>query len=80
MRKLFNFTCNDCNETFEKLIEYTQVTDCPFCGGQADKIITAPSIKLEGYSGAFPGAAMQFDKKHREKLAQERKHLDPTQP
>lgn len=79
MRKLFNFTCKDCSETFEKLTEYTQITECPSCGGQADKIITAPTIKLEGYSGAFPGAAMQFDKKHREKLAQERKHSDPTQ-
>lgn len=79
MRKIFNFTCRECNEHFEKLIEYTQSTECPSCGGQADKVITAPTIKLEGYSGAFPGAAMQFDKKHREKLAQERKLADPTQ-
>ena len=77
MRKIFNFTCRDCKEHFEKLIEYTQITDCPSCGGQADKVITAPTIKLEGYSGDFPGAAMQFDRKHREKLAQEKKHSEP---
>lgn len=76
MKKIFNFHCKSCDEYFEKYIEYTQTTECPSCSGQADKIITAPTIKLEGYSGAFPGAAMQFDKKHREKLAQERKRSE----
>lgn len=76
MKKLFNFSCRECDEYFEKLIEYTQITECPSCGGQADKVITAPTIKLEGYSGAFPGAAMQFDRKHRQKLAEERKRSE----
>lgn len=75
MKKIFNFSCRDCKDSFEKYTEYTQVTECPSCGGQADKVITAPTIKLEGYSGSFPGAAMQFDRKHREKLAQELKTL-----
>ena len=65
MRVLFNFTCRDCKDSFEKYIEYTQITECPSCGGQADKMITAPSIKLEGISGAFPGAAMSWEKKHK---------------
>jgi len=65
MRVLYNFTCRDCKDTFEKYIEYTQITECPSCGGQADKIITAPTIKLEGISGAFPGAAMAWEKKHK---------------
>lgn len=76
MKKLFNFTCRDCKDYFEKYIEYTQLTDCPSCGGQADKVITAPSIKLEGYSGAFPGEAMKFDRKHRQKLADEQKRSE----
>jgi putative FmdB family regulatory protein len=79
MRVLYNFTCRDCKDTFEKYTEYTQLAECPSCGGQADKIITAPTIKLEGITGAFPGAYAQFEKKHREKLAQERKRSDPTE-
>lgn len=78
MKKLFEFKCSECNEYFEKYTEYTQTTECPSCSGQAVKIISAPTVKLEGYSGAFPGAAMQFDRKHREKLAQERKHSEPN--
>ena len=76
MKKIFEFKCSDCNEYFEKYVEYTQKTECPSCGGQADKIISAPTVKLEGISGDFPGAAMQFDRKHREKLAQEKKHSE----
>ena len=73
MKILFNFLCRDCKNTFEKYTEYTQVTECSSCGGQADKLITAPTVKLEGISGAFPGAYYQFEKKHIEKLKQERK-------
>jgi hypothetical protein len=43
------------------------------CGGKADRTLSAPNIKLEGWSGAFPTAAGQFDRKHREKLAAEQK-------
>ncbi len=43
------------------------------CGGSASRIMSAPSVKLEGWSGHFPSAHMQFDHKHREKLAAERK-------
>jgi hypothetical protein len=36
-------------------------------------MISAPNFRLEGWSGAFPTAAAQFDRKHREKLAAEQK-------
>jgi hypothetical protein len=30
-------------------------------------------VKLEGVTGSFPGAAMQWERKRNEKMAQERK-------
>ena len=65
MKILFNFSCGNCKNNFEKYTAYTQTTECPSCSGQADKLISAPTIKLEGISGAFPGAAMSWEKKHK---------------
>ena len=42
-------------------------------GEMAKRKVSAPAIKLEGWSGSFPGAANKFDRIHREKLAAERK-------
>jgi hypothetical protein len=49
-----------------------RTTQCE-CGGSANRTISAPSINLEGWSGHFPSSWMKFDKKHRDKLVQERK-------
>ncbi len=71
MKRLFDFQCRDCKESFEKLTEYTQVSTCPLCGAEADKIITAPRISLEGITGSFPGAAWAWEKKHIEQTKKE---------
>ena len=76
MKKIFEFQCTSCDLVFDELTEYKKESICPECDSVADKIISTPRISLEGYSGNFPGAAMQFDKKHRQKLAQERKALE----
>lgn len=65
MKKLFDFQCRDCKENFEEITEYKQVSTCPLCGSDADKLISAPRISLEGISGSFPGAAMAWEKKHK---------------
>lgn len=65
MKVLFSFQCRDCKETFDKLTEYTQVSTCPLCGSDADKLISAPRIDLEGVSGSFPGAAIAWANKHK---------------
>jgi len=39
----------------------------------ANRIVSAPSVNLEGWSGHFPSSWMKFDKKHRDKLKQEQK-------
>jgi putative FmdB family regulatory protein len=73
VKKLFEFKCTKCSHIEEEYTEYKKESICPLCNSVADKIISAPRITLEGYSGDFPGAAMQFDKKHRDKLKQELK-------
>ena len=65
MKVLFSFQCRNCKENFDKLTEYTQVSTCPLCGSDADKLISAPRIDLEGYSGSFPGAAISWANKHK---------------
>jgi len=63
MKKLFEFECKQCG-IFEDLVEYTQTHDCPSCGQEANKIISSPSIQLEGWSGDFPGAFAKWERKH----------------
>jgi putative FmdB family regulatory protein len=63
MKILFDFECKDCG-VFDKLIEYTITTDCPTCGKESKKLISTPTIKLEGISGDFPDAHAKWAKKH----------------
>lgn len=72
MKRFYEFQCPE-HGVFEEYTEYTKQYACPNCGTLVDKIISTPRISLEGVSGDFPGAAMTFEKKHRQKLAQERK-------
>ena len=65
MKRLYEFQCRKCKEISEVYTEYAQISTCPLCGSDADKIISAPRISLEGYSGSFPGAAIAWEKKHR---------------
>jgi hypothetical protein len=72
MKRIYEFVC-DCGQRTESLTDYeTDSVQC-LCGGLAHRVISAPSISLEGWSGNFPSAWGKFDKKHRDKLAQERK-------
>ena len=73
MKKLFEFRCSSCHHDFEELTEYTQTFTCPKCNSNADKIISTPRVKLEGWSGSFPGAAAAWDKKRKQQLAKEQK-------
>ncbi len=73
MKRLFEFKCNSCEEVFEEYTEYKKVSTCPSCGGDADKLISAPRISLEGVTGDFPGAAAAWDRKHKQQLEKETK-------
>jgi hypothetical protein len=69
---MYEFAC-DCGQRTEALADYETASVQCGCGGLAHRIISAPSINLEGYSGDFPSSWLKFDKKHRDKLASERK-------
>ena len=55
-RKLFDFFCQDCGEVFEKLVDANiRVIECE-CGSEASRMMGMPTVRLEGITGAFPGA------------------------
>lgn len=65
MKKIFEFQCTVCNKVADEYTEYKQESVCPSCGGKSEKIISAVRSKLEGWSGAFPGAAMRWERMHK---------------
>ena len=73
MKRIYEFACDVCHTVTEKLTGYETVEVQCLCGETAKRKVSAPAIKLEGWSGSFPGAANKFDRIHREKLAAERK-------
>jgi len=72
MLRMFDFVCENGHRT-ERLADYESVDLKCECGAITNRILSAPAIRLEGWSGSFPGAASKFDRIHREKLAAERK-------
>ena len=74
MKRMYEFVCGECHHITEKLTGYETVNvKCVTCGSSSIRKVSAPAIKLEGWSGSFPGAANKFDRIHREKLAAEQK-------
>lgn len=48
-------------------------TPCEVCGEKAIRQLSAPRAKLEGTTGAFPGAAMAWERKREQHMAEERR-------
>ena len=72
MKRMYEFVCEN-GHKIERYCNYElQSVQCE-CGGSASRIMSAPSINLEGWSGHFPSSWMKFDKKHQDKLVAERK-------
>jgi hypothetical protein len=72
MRKIFEFLCES-GERVERFVEFENKQIRCKCGKLANRVVSAPAFKLEGWSGAFPTAHAKFDKKHRDKLKSEQK-------
>jgi hypothetical protein len=57
MKILSDFECCSCGNTFERLVDSdVRVGICPICFDSTYRKISAPTVRLEGISGAFPGA------------------------
>jgi hypothetical protein len=69
---MYEFAC-DCGQRTEALAVYEATEIQCGCGGLAHRIMSAPTFKLEGWSGQFPSEYGRFERKHIEKLNAERK-------
>ncbi len=72
-RRIYEFVCPSDHLTDAYIDSELRVTNCKVCGQTATRIVSKPMVKLEGVTGSFPGAAMQWERKRNEKMAQERK-------
>ena len=57
MRRMFEFVCPDGHLTEKFIDDDARHISCPRCGEQSVRLISTPRINLEGFTGAFPGAA-----------------------
>ena len=73
MRRMYEFMCADGHVTEHLIDDSYRTALCKECGANAIRILSTPQIKLEGITGAFPGAADKWVKNRAEKLQQERK-------
>jgi DNA-directed RNA polymerase subunit RPC12/RpoP len=59
-RLMREFQCTKCDKAFERFIDTNaEYVECD-CGGVAYRMIGMPTVKLEGITGAFPGAAEKW--------------------
>lgn len=73
MRRMFDFLCDDRHVTERLVDDSVGSITCPECGKDAVKAVSAPTIKLEGFTGAFPDAYDRWARVRAEKLQQEKK-------
>lgn len=72
-KRFFDFRCEDSHVSEAFVDAEVRTISCKACSKDAERMVSSPAFKLEGWSGSFPGAAMKFDRIHREKLKAEQK-------
>ncbi len=62
---LYEYECTVCKRHTEKIQKFSdpEITDCPFCGGKLERVVSAPAISFkgggwyaDGYGNAKPSA------------------------
>jgi len=71
--RIFEFLCANSHRTEALVDPDTQHLFCSKCGREAARVISAPTMKLEGCSGSFPTAYDAWERKRNEKIAIEKK-------
>jgi putative FmdB family regulatory protein len=67
---LYDFDCSE-HGRFEALVPMgTPSAECPHCHEVCSRVLSMPTIKLEGLSGAFPSAYDAWQRKHVEAARQ----------
>jgi hypothetical protein len=73
MKRMFEFRCVKDHVTEKYIDDDIKVVQCPHCGNDASRIISAVRTALDPISGDFPGATMAWERNRQEKIKQERK-------
>ena len=71
--RFFDFLCENDHKTEALVKDDVYTAFCKVCNAEAKRLVSAPMMKLEGITGSFPSAYDAWERKHAEKLAQERK-------
>ena len=71
--RVFDYQCPEGHVTEQFVNDINQLLSCSTCGAITKRLVSTPTINLEGCTGAFPGAALKWDKKRQEKMAQEKR-------
>lgn len=79
-RLLYDFICGSGHKNEHLVSPDTVALRCKECGLMASRAVSTPTIKLEGWSHAFPSAAAKWDRQHTEaaKVARQRKDIPPS--
>ena len=83
---IYTYACinNHRQESFRSISDRDFNEVCTSCGKKSKRVLQAPSIKLEPFSGDFPSASDHWEQTHKEKLQWELKHErdkdEPTIP
>lgn len=69
---LYDFCCKKCAEKFEAFATFSErVLACPLCGGIADRLVSAPTIRppMQPYTSPVTGKWVEGERMRREDLA-----------
>jgi putative FmdB family regulatory protein len=47
---IYDYQCKKCAHRFEKIQQFSdpEIRECPKCGGEVEKLITAPAVQFKG--------------------------------
>ena len=74
--RIFDFECANGHRQELMVGADVRVQTCSVCGLPADRALSAPRCKLEGFSGAFPTAADKWERNRESHMKQERKNVE----
>ena len=73
MRRYFDFQCAKGHVTEKYVDDSVKVVQCPHCGNDSSRLISAPRISLDGCSGDFPTASDAWVNRRNSHIKWERK-------
>ena len=71
MRRMYEFQCEDSHVSEALVDQETREIPCKECGKPATRIVSAVRMELEPFTGSFPTAYSQWNRKRAEKQALE---------